>query len=131
MGHPKITEKFGIGMRKPLGTPRKGLKPRSEKQAVRTEDLKDKLETLLQKQMELYGTTRCEAGFAGWNGKCPPGSPLVVDHVNTRNIKDPDRLENLQVVCWAHNGVKGSKRLNFRPQIMIDALKELDNKGGL
>ena len=106
---------------------RSKLRQVSPKQRKRTEDLKDKLEVLLAKQHEIYGTERCEMGFA-LGEKCPEDSPFVVDHVGTRNQSDADRFGNLQVLCIFHNGIKGSKRIDFRPHRMKLELEELDEQ---
>lgn len=109
---------------KPYKFKRSRLRKVSKKQAKRNRVLRSKLEVVLGVQHEIYGTTRCEAGFKGWKDGC--FGDLVLDHVQTRQAQNPDGYENLQVLCVAHNGLKGSKRgLDFRPQEMIDKMREL------
>ena len=103
------------------------LRPVSPKQAKRTAGLQEKLEVMLNLQMELYGTTRCELGFAGFS-KCLPDSPLVFDHVRGRNQNNADRYENGQVACWHCNGIKGSKKWDGRSEKMVKRLIELDKE---
>jgi hypothetical protein len=115
----------GIGFKRDPDKKPSRLRRVSKKQAKRNRALKGKLGEILAIQHELYGTERCEAGAQGWKPGC--FDTLVLDHVETRNGVDSDRYENLQVLCVAHNGLKGSVRgLDFRPKEMVERMKELD-----
>ena len=121
--------KTGIGSKRKLDAKgmafKRKIRPISKKQAKRNRALRSKLEVVLGVQHELYGTTRCEAGFKGWKAGC--FGDLVLDHVDTRNGRDPDRYENLQALCSAHNGLKGSVRgLDFRGAEMLQRMRDLD-----
>lgn len=104
------------------------INPVSEKQQVRTDELKAKLLILLAKQHELYGTERCEAGYKGEPGDCY--GDLVWDHVipRSRFPENVDGYSNAQVLCWFHNGKKSSRVTDYRPQVMIDACQKMDNE---
>jgi 5-methylcytosine-specific restriction endonuclease McrA len=160
MGHPKVTQKTGLGMKRkehPIECACKGcvsgakspfvdkkteskitfkkrMKQVSTKQARRNRLIKEKLQIILEIQQDIYGQSMCEAsrGHVDWQHKCPSRLgkylPFVVDHVETRNQTNADRWENLQVLCSWCNYQKGSIRgLDFRPAMMIQAMKELDN----
>ena len=103
------------------------INPVSENQQARTDELKAKLLILLAKQHELYGTTRCEAGFKGEPGECY--GDLVWDHVipRSRFPENVDGYSNAQVLCWFHNGKKGSRVTDYRPPEIIRACEVLDN----
>jgi hypothetical protein len=149
----KVTDHSGIGSKRKAVTPRRplkvykrtldalkgrsfkrtafkrkiGLRKVSKRQAKRNRKLRAKRMVVLAEQVRLYGTNRCEAGFRGWKGSCMGG--LVLDHVNTRQVEDPDRYENLQILCEAHNGFKGSCRgLDFREGRMITRMREFDKE---
>ena len=125
----------GMGFKRGPGAPRYAkqkkramINPVSDKQQARTDELKAKLLVLLAKQHELYGTTRCEAGFSGEEGEC--FGDLFWDHVipRSRFPKNVDGYSNAQVLCWFHNGKKSSKVTDFRPPEMIEACKMLDQQ---
>jgi hypothetical protein len=131
----KKTKKTGIGMSKDPDAPRKPMKFSSKKQTARTNALKEKLNIVLDAQESLYGIQGCEAsrGHKDWKFRCPGLDgrylTLVLDHVETRNGWNADRYENLQVLCSWCNHQKGSIRgLDFRPAIMIQSMRELDNR---
>jgi len=129
----------GIGMKrdpntKPHQMKRSRIKPVSKKQRKRTAELKDKLTILLTKQVELYGSPRCEAGFQLQDRKCM--GDLCADHIiprsrHPKNI-DVDGFSNLQVLCGYHNTTyKGSRTgpaWDFRPQRMREACERLDSE---
>jgi 5-methylcytosine-specific restriction endonuclease McrA len=118
----------GIGMKRDPNAPRKGIRRVSKKQARRTAALKDKLLVLLAKQVELYGSTYCEAGCKLGDGKC--GGDLVWDHVipRSRHPQNVDGFYNAQVLCSVHNGLKGSRSTDYRDGRMQDACRQLDQE---
>ena len=121
----------GIGMKrdksaKPARLERSVLRRVSKKQKRRTDSLRAKLTALLTKQVELYGTTRCEAGI---NESCPTCfGELVLDHIipRSRYPKGVDGFQNLQVICTGHNGAKGSRAIDYRDTGMKWACIEMD-----
>ena len=126
-----------IGQRKPGGqvTFHNGKHPgylrhESPKQRKRTKELHARFEVVLQTQAGLYGRNFCQAGASEWRDRCPNNRgkefPLVPDHVNTRNEKNPDRYENLQPLCSWCNHIKGSVRKDFRSTEFKEALQALD-----
>ena len=124
----------GIGCRKkapnrakqPLKKAGKPLRRVSGKQRKRNAVLKEKLEMLLWLQKKLYGYTRCEAGMVGWCHCGGSGTPLVLDHVHTR--QEGDGYENLEILCWSANSRKGSMRLDFRPVEMKRLCEQLERE---
>ena len=110
------------------------LKPMSKKHRKRTNGLQDKLEVILQVHDRIYHQRICEAsmGHKNWNHKCPSLDgryyELFADHVETRNMKDADKYENLQALCSWCNRIKGSIRgLDFRCDDMKKEMRKLDN----
>ena len=110
----------------PYEMKRSRLKPVSKKQRKRTDELDEKLKVLLTKQVELYGTTRCEAGFKLRDGKC--FGVLHFDHIipRSRHPENVDGYANGQILCTGHNGEKGSKDTDYRPEKMREACEALD-----
>ena len=141
MGHAKETGKTGMGSKKRWNgsTPDKSsssgpFKPRfstlkkvSKKQRNRINSLKVKMAEIQAIQLKLYGKVFCWAGYHEVKQTC--SGPLVVDHVLTRNEENADGYWNLQLLCFHHNGIKGSSRIELRSPEMIAAMIELD-KGG-
>ena len=127
---PRAIKGHGMGKKKHPGQAPKPLKKVSKKQRKRTSTLQCKTAAILAKQLELYGTTRCEAGIKKWGGTC--FGTLIADHVKGRNIDNADAYTNLQILCSGHNGLKenvpGGSKLDFRPKEMVEAMKELEEK---
>lgn len=102
--------------------PRKGLAQTSEKQDADQEVLNDMRKAHLNLQHELYGNTRCEA-----DGKLKHQcfGQLVLDHVElkaTRAMKFS--MANTQILCEVANGMKGSKRTDYKTDRIKRALAE-------
>ncbi|MCK9463112.1 MAG: hypothetical protein M0R80_26110 [Proteobacteria bacterium] len=134
---PTKNKKTGIGMErdpnaKPYEMNRSRLKPVSKKQRKRTMELKDKLTILFTKQVELYGSPRCEAGFQLQDKKCM--GDLCADHIVPRSShpENVDGFENLQVLCGYHNttfkGSRSGPSWDFRSQKMREACRLLDQE---
>ena len=131
MGHAKRSKKTAIGCKRtedaePYRMKRVELRKVSKKQAKRTRVLQSKLVTLLQKQVELYGTCRCEQGWVKKRGDC--FGELVLDHVipRSRCPKGVDDFKNLQILCSGCNSAKGSGDTDYRDGRMIEACRMLD-----
>lgn len=132
MGHPKFTNKTGIGCHRDPSKPRARIKQVSKKQRIRTDKLRENFERVLKAQYDLYGRNFCQAGAWEWANRCPNNRgkhyPLFPDHVGTRNQTNPDRHENIQPLCGYCNFLKGSRRMDFRPPDFREACKKLDEK---
>lgn len=117
----------GGGIKNVYRMKRSRLKPISKKQKKRTDKLRVKRDAMLAVQHEQSGTEYCclKAGRPDiFKTHCE--GTLIAEHVNTRNEKDADNYENLQVGCEKHNTEKGSKRLDCRSENFKSALIELD-----
>lgn len=110
--------------RRPMGGSR--LRKVSKKQKRRTQTLHETFELVLQNQLGIVGFNECQAKLAGWSENPEHVGPLVPDHVGTRNQFNADRASNLQPLCYRCNSIKGSRRIDFRPPQMVEALKKLE-----
>ena len=130
MGHPKVTEKCGIGQRKDPSKPRTKIKAMSTKQRTRTDLLAEKFKVVLKVQRELYDYNFCASkwGHPEWPHVCSGKLKLTPDHVMTRNQVNADRFENLQPLCSWCQYIKGSRRIDFRPKEYKEALQRLDEQ---
>jgi hypothetical protein len=131
LGHPKETNKAGIGRKGK--SPFKRIKPISKKGRKRAIALDVTFETVKEVQRRYTGGEDvCLAKFANWPAnpaeKFHASDGLVPDHVFTRNGTNVDRHSNLQGICSWCNGLKGSRRIDFRPIGMIKELLALDLK---
>lgn len=101
----------------------KGIRKVSKKQARINRQLSKLKEILLNKQHELYGYTCCEVAHADLKQAKACMGALVLDHVLLRG-KNVLNLAEMQILCEVHNGLKGSKRTDYRPAKMKDALAQ-------
>ncbi len=107
---------------------RKGLAQTSESQDADQEILNDMRTAHKALQHELYGGATCEAarkvkGVPLLKHMCQGN--LVLDHVElkaTRALKFA--MTNTQILCEVANGMKGSKRTDFRTAEIKTALAE-------
>ena len=103
-------------------TPRQGMAQVSTKQGQDQEILNRMRQEHLAILHELFGTEECAA-----KGKLKHMcfGQLVLDHVNlkaTRSLKFD--MKNTQILCEVANGMKGSKRTDYRSPEIKKALED-------